>query len=380
MASAWADIDLDAIGANIRELRRLVGPAEVCAVVKADGYGHGAVEVGRAAVDAGAAWLAVAHVAEGVALRGAGISAPVLVLSEPDHGEMAALAGADLAVTLYTHAGIEAASAAARRAGTTVLAHLKVDTGMRRVGADPVDAVARAKEIVAAPGLELQGVWTHLAVADEPADDFTAEQLRRYQVVLDELADAGVRPAVRHAANSAGAIAHPAARFDLVRCGIAVYGIDPSPELAGAASLRPAMTLRSRVAFVKRVGAGEAISYGLRHTFDRDTTVATVPIGYADGVRRGLSERGAHVLLGGRRRPIVGTITMDQLMIDCGDDPVEAGDEVVLIGRQGDEEIRAEEWAALLDTIGYEIVCGVGPRVERVWHRASEAWTAPAGG
>lgn len=365
---AWADIDLEAVAANVAALRDRVAPAAVCAVVKAGGYGHGAVEVARAAVDAGADWLAVAHVAEGEALRDAGLRAPVLLLSEPDLSLMPRVVDADLRPTLYTHAGIAAASEAADAAGVTLPAHLKVDTGMRRVGADPVDAVARAKEIVAAPGLELEGVWTHLAVADDPDDPFTAEQLRRYDAVLDELAAAGTRPAVRHAANSAAAIAHPAARYDLVRCGIAVYGIAPSARLSGDVALQPAMTLRSEVAFVKQVGAGEGISYGLRHRVERDTTVATVTIGYADGVRRRLSEVGGEVLIGGRRRPIVGTITMDQLMVDCGDDPVAPGDEVVLIGRQGDAAISADEWAEHLETIAYEVVCGIGPRVCRRWH------------
>ncbi len=367
MATAWADVDLDAVASNVRALRQVAAPAAVCAVVKADGYGHGAVQVARAAVDAGAGWLGVAHVAEGEALRAAGLDVPILVLSEPDAGAMARVVAANLRVTLYTHSGIEAAAHAAAAGGATVHAHLKVDTGMRRVGADPVDAVARAKEIVASPGLELEGVWTHLAVADEPGHPFTAEQLRRYRDVLDELAAAGVEPPVRHAANSAGAIAHPDARFDLVRCGIAVYGIDPSPELAGRVALRPAMTLRSAVSFVKRVGEGEGVSYGLRHRFDRDTAVATVPIGYADGVRRRLSTVGGEVLVGGRRRPIVGNVTMDQVMVDCGDDPVAVGDEVVLIGRQGDDEITAAEWAERLDTIAYEVVCGIGARVERRW-------------
>jgi alanine racemase len=365
---AWADIDLDAVAANVARLRELAAPAAVCAVVKAGGYGHGSVEVAGAAVAAGAEHLAVAHVTEGELLRAGGIDAPILLLSEPDHDQMGRVVAAALRPTLYTHAGIVAASDAAVSGRSMLAAHLKVDTGMRRVGADPVDAVARAKEIVAAPGLDLEGVWTHLAVADEPHHPFTAEQLARFDGVLDELSAAGTRPALRHAANSAAAIAHPAARYDLVRCGIALYGIHPSADVGRDRGLVPAMTLRSEVTFVKQVGAGEGISYGLRHTFDRDTTVATVSVGYADGVRRRLAEVGGEVLVGGRRRPIVGTITMDQLMVDCGDDPVAAGDEVVLIGRQGDQEITAHEWAARLETIPYEVVCGVGPRVCRRWH------------
>jgi alanine racemase len=244
--------------------------------------------------------------------------------------------------------------------------HLKIDTGMHRVGADPADALTLAKALLAS-GIELAAVWTHLAIADEPSDEYTAGQLAAFDAVLAELAEAGIRPALVHVANSAGAIAHPGARRDMVRCGIALYGLDPSPALAGACSLRPAMSLRSHVAYARRLDAGERLSYGLRYRVDRPSTIATVPIGYADGVPRRLSAVGGEVLVGGRRRPIAGTITMDQLMVDCGDDHVGVGDEVVLIGRQADETITAWEWAERLDTIAYEIVCGIGPRVPRVY-------------
>ena len=366
MGSAWATVDLDAIRHNVTSLVAHVAPAEVCAVVKADGYGHGAVPVARAAVEAGATWLAVAHVAEGQALRSGGLDVPVLLLSEPHPAMLERAADLGLHVTLFSEQGVEAAAEAARP-GHPVRVHLKVDTGMHRVGVDPASVVELAKRVDDAPGLELEALWTHLAVADEPANEFTARQLERFHHALGELDAAGFSPRVRHAANSAGAIAHPDSRFDLVRCGIAIYGIAPSPELAGHISLQPAMSLSARVTQVKVVPAGDALSYGLRHRFDTDTVVATVAIGYADGVRRDLHRRGGELLLGGRRCPIVGTITMDQLMVDCGDVPVEAGDEAVLVGEQGGERITAEEVAAHLDTIGYEIVCGVGPRVERRW-------------
>ena len=255
--------------------------------------------------------------------------------------------------------------AAAAATGAPLRLHIKVDTGMHRVGADPDEVLGLARAVVEHPDLELEAVWTHCAVADEPERSFTTEQLDRFDAVLAELAAAGIDVPLTHAANSAGAIAHPAARRSLVRCGIAVYGIDPSPELAGALPLRPALRLRSEVSFVKRVAAGEGVSYGLHHTFDRETTVATVPIGYADGVRRRLGLLHQEVLIGGRRRPIVGVVTMDQLMVDCGDDPVAVGDEVVLLGHQGDEEIQATDWAAALGTIGYEIICAIAPRVPR---------------
>jgi alanine racemase len=366
MTNAWATVDLDAITANVERLAALVAPAEVCAVVKADGYGHGAVPVARAAARAGATWLAVAHVGEGEALRAGGIDLPVLVLSEAEPTQLDRLAAAHLSATVFSSEGIEAAAQAAS-AAKPIPVHLKVDTGMHRVGAHLRDAVPLAEQIVAAPGLELEAVWTHLAVADEPDNDFTATQIARYEQVLHDLAAVGLSPRLRHAANSAGAIAHPGARYDLVRCGIAIYGIPPSPALAGAIPLEPAMSLSARVTQVKRVPAGDALSYGLQHRFDHDAKVATVAIGYADGVRRDLHRRGGVVLLSGRRCPIVGTVTMDQIMVDCGDVDVEVGDEAVLIGRQGDESVTAAEVAAALDTIGYEIVCGVGPRVERRW-------------
>jgi alanine racemase len=246
--------------------------------------------------------------------------------------------------------------------------HVKIDTGMHRVGAAPEAALGLADAVNRRPELRLAALFTHLAVADEPENPFTAAQLERFERVRATLARRGTRPELVHAANSAGLIAHPASRYDLVRAGIALYGIDPCPELAGRVDLRPAMALKARVSYVKEVPAGDRISYGLRYRFDRPSTVATVPIGYADGVTRRLSAVGGEVLLGGGRRPIAGTVTMDQIMVDCGDDgAVAVGDEVVLIGSQGDDEITAADWARLLDTIGYEVVCGVGPRVPRVY-------------
>jgi alanine racemase len=336
-------------------------------VVKADGYGHGAVETANVALAAGAARLAVALAEEGTALRAAGVDAPILLLSEPPASDAAAVVAERLEPTVYTETGI-AALAAATPQGERLRVHLKVDTGMFRVGCTPGDAVRLAKEIVADGRLALASVWTHLAVADEPDDPFTAEQVARYREVLTALDGAGIEVPLRHAANSAGALAHPESRFDMVRCGIAVYGIPPSGPLAGVVELRPALRLVSSVAHLKVVPAGSAISYGRRYAVERPSHIATVPIGYADGVRRALSSTGGEVLIGGRRRPIAGTVTMDQLMVDLGDDEtVSVGDEVVLIGRQGDAEITATEWADRLDTIGYEVVCGIGTRVPRRW-------------
>jgi alanine racemase len=368
MARAWADVDLGAIRHNVDVLRSMAAPAQLCAVVKADGYGHGAAAVGRAAVDGGATWLAVAQVDEARALRDSGIDAPVLLLSEPrSRAEVDTGIALGITFTVYTPAMIDAIGGAAKQGDYPV--HLKVDTGMHRVGCAIDDALDLAQRIVAAPALDLEGVWTHCPVADEPANPFTAAQLERFDGVLGTLAGAGIEPRLRHAANSAAAIAHPASRYDLVRCGIAVYGIPPAPALAGCAELVPALRVTSEVALVRRCSAGDGISYGLRHTFERDTWVATVPIGYADGVARRLGLLSQDVLIRGRRHPIVGVVTMDQLMVDLGpDSDVAALDEVVLLGEQGDQRITPDEWAAKLDTIAYEVACAIGPRVERRYH------------
>ncbi|MDQ6696875.1 MAG: alanine racemase [Actinomycetota bacterium] len=372
---AWADVDLGAIAHNVGELKRFAGRALLCVVVKADGYGHGAVEVSRAALDAGADALAVAMVSEGLELRDAGIDAPVLVLSETPADALDLLdllVGNRLEPTVYSPSGIAALVSAAERIRPPepVACHLKIDTGMHRVGAAPADAVVLAAAIGDAADLTLASVWTHCAVADEPANPFTAVQLSRFAEIMADLDAAGIRPPLLHAANSATALAHPGGRLDMVRCGIAVYGIAPFAAARRLADLRPALSLSARVSFVKTVAAGERLSYGLRYCCERDSVIATVPIGYADGVRRRLSTVGGEVLIGGRRRPIAGTVTMDQILVDCGDDSdVRIGDEVVLIGAQGQERITAEDWAARLDTIGYEIVCGIGPRVQRRYDR-----------
>ena len=368
MRAARAEVDLGAVAHNVSVLAELARPAVLCAVVKADGYGHGAIAVSETVLTAGAAWLGVALVEEGAVLRKAGIEAPILLLSQPREDDLAAAVRYGLRVSVYTVAGVEVLAAVAAKAGTVANVHLKIDTGMNRVGARPDDAVALATAIAARPSLHLEAVWTHCAVADEPGHDFTDLQLDRFEAVLADLDRVGLKPPMRHAANSAAAIDHPRARYDLVRAGIAIYGIAPSPALADRVDLHPALSLRAEVSMVKRVGAGESVSYGLRHRFERGTTVATVPIGYADGVPRRLSLTGGEVLIGGRRRRLVGVVTMDQLMVDCGDDEVAVGDEVVLIGEQGEQRVTADEWAERLDTIAYEIVCGIGPRVPRHYH------------
>lgn len=363
----WAEIDLEAVRTNVRTLRALVRPAALCAVVKADGYGHGAVAVGRAAVEAGADCLAVALVEEGVQLREAGIDAPVLVLSEPVPAAAETVVAHRLTPVVYTATGIDAIAKAvvARAASEPVGVHLKVDTGMHRVGCNPDDAVELAAHVVDRPELQLAGVCTHFAVADEPGNDYTAAQQRTFERVLQALRDHQLPTGVVHACNTAGALAVPGARYDMVRVGIGIYGLAPAPALAAAADLVPALAVKACVSYVQDLPAGARVSYGLRYETAHATRVATVPIGYADGVPRELSHHGGEVLIGGRRHPIAGTVTMDQLMVDVGDQPVDVGDEVVLIGRQGGERITADDWAAAMHTIAYTVVCGVGPRVPR---------------
>jgi alanine racemase len=378
-----AVIDTEAITHNARELRTFVHPAELCAVVKADGYGHTAPLVARAAIAGGATWLAVALVKEGVELREAGIEVPILVLSQPAEHLIEPAVANSLALAIYTVEGAQAAAAAAARLGVTARVHVKVDTGMHRVGASPEVVLDVVREVLAHPELDLEGLWTHFAVADQPADGFTGEQLRRFQDTRAALAAAGLpEPRMLHTANSAGALMHPEARLSMVRCGIALYGCMPSPAVGRALAaatagegieLRPALSWKARVSHVAVQAAGERPSYGRLVELAQDTLVATVPVGYHDGVPRAYLAGGGEVLIGGRRRKLAGAVTMDQLVVDCGPAParnsapaVRRGDEVVLIGRQGEEAITADEWAERLGVINYEVLCGVGPRVPRV--------------
>jgi alanine racemase len=343
---AWAEVDLAAVRHNASLLAQLVAPAQLCAVVKAGGYGHGSVAVAEAALEGGASWLAVAIVDEGAVLRDHDIEAPILLLSEPPAEAMGDVVGLRLTPTVYTEHGVEAAAKAVAAAEAPPLeVHVKVDTGMHRVGAgaDATPAVVRA--VVERPELHFGGLWTHFAVADDPGSGFTDVQCGRLDAVVAQLAEQGLPPPMVHACNSAGAIAHPGAHHDMVRCGIALYGVAPSMALAAVQpvdGLRPVLSLRAQVSYVREVGAGEAVSYGLRRPLERRSHVATVPIGYADGVPWRLGVEGGEVLLGGRRRPLAGAVTMDQIMVDCGDDEgVLPGDEVVLIGRQGSEHVTA---------------------------------------
>lgn len=365
----WAEIDLNAIQHNVKALRQMAGGAELMAVVKADGYGHGAVPVAQAALEAGATWLGVATLEEGVELRKAGLTAPILILGYIPPAQADTVVLYDLRATVF-HLDLARALAQWGRAlMRSVPVHVKIDTGMARVGVQPGAAVDFAGELAKLPQIELEGVFTHMAVADDPTNPFTAEQLARFQDVLTHLRDAGFTPKIRHAANSASILAHPGTHFDLVRAGIALYGQPPDPAVTWPAELRPALTWKTRISFLKTVSPGTSVSYGRTYRAAGSERIASLPVGYADGYSRHLSNRG-EVLIGGQRCPIVGRVCMDQTMVRVPEG-VEAnvGDEAVLIGRQGDQEITASEMAGMIGTINYEITCAVSKRVPRVYRR-----------
>ena len=352
MRPTYAEIDLSAIRANVTALAGVISPSELCAVVKADAYGHGDVPVAMAALESGASSLAVALVSEGVRLREAGIEAPVLILSEPDATSIPDLAAWGLIPTVYS-VGFAAALSGAGVPG----AHVKIDTGMHRVGAAP-RLVHDILGALSNAGVGLEGVWTHFPVADEDPE-FTRQQVEVFDAAIE-----GLDAPVIHMANTAAACSFPETRRDMCRIGLGIYGLHPNMETMDVVDLTPAMRVVSHVSHIQRLEAGARPSYGRRRPLAVDATVATIPIGYADGFARGLSTYGC-VLIGGHRFPLAGTITMDQSVVDVGDADVGLGDEVVLLGRQGSEEIKAGEWAEELETITYEVVCGIGPRVPR---------------
>jgi alanine racemase len=364
MVRSEAVVDLDAIRDNVALLRSRT-PAEVMAVVKADGYGHGLLPAARAALTGGAGWLGVAFLEEALALRRAGLTAPVLSWLAVPGEDLAAGVAADVDLSASAPWAIGELAAAARDAGRPARVHLKIDTGLSRAGAPAADwpeLVTAAAKAAAAGEVEVVGIWSHFAYADAPGHPTIARQVAEFADAVEVARRLGVDPPLRHLANSAATLTLPAAHFDLVRPGIAVYGLTPvPPEWHG---LTPAMTLRSSVALAKRVPAGSGVSYGHVYTTDRHTRLALVPLGYADGVPRAATSVGP-VFLGGRRRTISGRVCMDQFVVDVGDDAVAAGDEVVLFGPGRDGEPTAQDWADATGTISYEIVTRVGARVPR---------------
>ncbi len=363
---AWVEIDTAAIARNVRTLKaRTARGTLFMAVVKADGYGHGATRAAEAALAAGADRLGVATLDEAVLLREHGIKVPVHLLSEPPAETADVVVAHDVIPTVTTRSFAIALSKEATRTGRTARYHLKVDSGMNRIGVRAEEAADHALWLRALPGLEMEGAFTHFATADVPGDWEFERQVQRFAVAVDRMRSAGVRPALVHAANSAATILHPETHLGMVRCGIAIYGLHPAPSTYQAIDLEPAMQVKARVTLVKRIGLGEGVSYGFTYHAAAPTTIATVPLGYADGVHRVLSNR-MQVLIGGRRCQQVGRVCMDQLMVEVPDGlPVEQGDEVVLIGAQGDERITLDELAEAAHTINYELACAFSLRLER---------------
>jgi alanine racemase len=366
---AEASVDLDTISSNIAALRAHVAPAAMMAVVKADGYGHGAVPAARAAVRGGADWLGVVHVTEALELRRAGIEVPLLCLMAIGSAGHADAITADIDLAAGSAAMVRRIAAAAKVAGRPARVHLKADTGLSRGGATAADwpsLLEAARQANSEGRVEITGLWSHFASADDPGNPSIEAQLSGFKEALAVAENAGITPRVRHIANTAAALDVPQARYDMVRVGGGCYGLATLP--GGAPPwLPPAMTLRARLALVKRVPPGTGVSYGHRYVTTRETTLGLVPLGYADGIPRTAAGQPL-VYARGRRWPIAGTVCMDQFVVDFGDEPVAEGDEVVLFGPGGDGEPTAQEWGETLGTISYEIVTGIGARVPRV-HR-----------
>ncbi len=372
---AWAEIDLDRIAGNVREIRRLVGQrTEIMAVVKADGYGHGVMETVRTMLDAGATRLAVSMLDEALQLRHMEIDVPILVLGHTDPKRAGEVLEHGITQTVFSHRLAEALSAAAQAAGKPARIHVKIDTGMSRVGFLPgYSAVKDVETISRLPGIVVEGIFTHFASADETDPTFTERQFEQFENILQELNRIGILIPIRHAANSAGILAHPGTALDMVRPGIILYGILPEPDIrTGGILLKPAMSLKAHVIHVKEIAAGTTVSYGRKWQASRTSRIATIPIGYADGYSRLFTNR-ASVLVNGCFAPVTGTVCMDQCMVDITDaGEVRTGDEVVLFGEQGNRHIGVEELAALAGTIPYEIICLIGKRIPRVYKRAGE--------
>jgi len=381
-SATWAEIDLAAIAHNTAVLKARCRPARLMAVVKADGYGHGAAAVAQQALASGAGMLAVARFREAAALRQAGIDAPILIFGYTPADFAEQLAGLDLIQAVASTDAARQLADRARRAGKQIRVHIKIDTGMGRLGLladrltmDPVASAtdcrrvaAEVESIVRLPGLVPEGIFTHFAAADSRDKHYTRRQFDIFTALLDTLARRGIRLELRHAANSAGIIDLPETHLDMVRAGIALYGLYPSGEVDRAkVLLRPAMSLKSRIVHLKKVPAGFNLSYGLTHTTASATVIATVAAGYADGVSRLLSNRGS-MLVHGKAAPIIGRVCMDLCMLDIGHIPeAQLNDEVVIFGRQDGRCISADQIADLLNTINYEVVTGITARVPRVY-------------
>jgi len=362
----WAEVDLGALRHNIGTLRDLAAPAEVMGVVKGYAYGHGNPVCADAMLEAGATRLGVARVAEALHLRDAGIAAPIHVFTEPPYEAAPAVVDAELTSAVYTRSFAAALSDAAGAAAKRARIHVKIDTGMHRVGVPAEDVLDAISEIKTLPHLDIEGAWSHLAVADVPDHPFTRKQLDLFDDVVGKVERSGVELRYKHIANSAATLTLPEAHRDIVRVGVASYGLWPGPQLRGIADLRPVLSLRARVNMVKSVGAGQGVSYGLGYHLPKEGGVVTVPCGYADGYDRGLSGLG-EVLIHGRRFTVSGAVCMDQFMVDVGEEDVDVGETVTLLGADGDDLITAEEIAGRIGTINYEVTARIPSRVPRIY-------------
>ncbi len=378
----WAEVDLKAIACNIRELRRITSPyARLMAVVKANAYGHGLIEITRQAIHSGAEFLGVARASEGIQLRKAGFDVPVLIFSYTSPAMAGKLVEFDLTQSICSYKTAKAFSAAAHSLGKKIKIHIKVDTGMGRLGLLPdrlglfssgkdtmKNAVNEAESIACLSGLELEGIFTHFATADSMDKSFAENQFEVFIDFLNQLRIAGMEFPVKHAANSAAVIEMPETHLDMVRAGISIYGLYPSNETdKSRIALKPAMELKTRIIHLKKVPAGFKISYGATYETRKPTTIATVSIGYADGFNRLLSSRG-YMLVRGHKAPVVGRVCMDLTMLDVGDIPdVELEEEVVVFGKQGSSSITVDEIASNLNTINYEVVSTITDRVPRLY-------------
>lgn len=372
MRPTRAEINLGAIAFNLQGIRRQVAPAGIMAVVKADAYGHGALQVSRVALEEGASYLAVAVIDEAIALRKAGIEAPLLVFGGFSHEDARLFVDWELDATVFDRQGLALISQAARKRNRPVRVHVKADTGMGRLGVDFREAVPFIEMVRNTEGVELTGLYTHFATSDALDKSYANLQLLRYKSLIDELASKGIRIPLKHTANSGAILDMPGSWFDLVRPGIMMYGHYPSAETTGSVEIHPAMSFKTAVIQVKQIERGQSVSYGRTFIADRLMTIATLPVGYADGYNRLLSNRG-EVLIRGRRFPVAGRVCMDLIMAAAGaGDEIRTGDEVVLFGRQGDEEISVASICELLGTIPYEVTCWVSKRVPRVYMHSDD--------
>lgn len=361
----WAEIDLKNVAHNVKGFKAHIGEkSQLMVVVKANGYGHGDIQVARTALANGASWLGVATPEEGARLRRAGIAAPILVLGALAKCQLELCVAKDFVITVHQKDIAQTLSNLGRRLHKTVKVHVKIDTGMSRIGIRPEEALDFIDHLRRLPNIDVQGIFTHFATADCPGDSYTTWQWQRFSWLLLELKKAKINIPIKHCANTAAALLMPETHLDLVRIGLGIYGMSPCHH---ELELAPVLSLYSEVVAVKRVPAGTAISYGNTYVTWKETTIVTLPIGYADGLSRHLSNKGV-VLINGTRYPIVGRVTMDHCMVDVGNHSIAVGDRVTLIGSQFDETIMVDDWANWLDTINYEITCMISERVTRVYN------------